>query len=329
MKKDLWKISLSGILVAGIVVGLTGCGSKDEHVEETMEYVKPAVEKIADTGSNVSAATVVSEDLEDPDASGMGGIVIDTTVEETKRQVDLRGKKFSILGDSICSYVQWVPEGYNFYYPSKNGELTDVSQMWWSIFSENTGMRLAKDGSSSGSMCVGDSTSGFDHQVGCDDFRTSDLQDQWGNYPHIIFVYMGTNDLLNHSPMGDNDGTRSVEEGVIENFSDAYTLMLDKLMSNYASSQIYCCTLLQVGEQKESGAYEQFVNEEGLTSLDYSEKITEIATAKGWPVVDLYNCGIDMGNLPQYSIDGVHPNADGMVRINEVIEASVIENCRY
>lgn len=323
---------LLSVFTVCIGIMLTGCGKKEKEAEPVIEYIEPVVEKLSDVNGTSEAAGTTqgvagneSADGVSQDESGVDA----TQQEEPKRQVDLRGKKFAILGDSICSFVQWVPDGYNFYYPSKGGELTDVSQMWWSIFSEHTGMKLAKDGSSAGSMCVGDSTNGFDHQVGCNEFRTSDLQDQWGNFPHIIFVYLGTNDLLNHSPMGDNDGTKPVEEGMIENFSDAYTLMLDKVAANYPAAQLYCCTLLQVGEPQDNGKFAPFVNEVGLQSEDYSKKIEEIAAAKGWPVIDLYHCGIDMDNLGQYSIDGIHPNADGMRLLNDAIEDCVIENCRY
>lgn len=130
--------------------------------------------------------------------------------------------------------------------------------------------------------------------------------------PDIIIVYMGTNDLLNDVPLGDNDGTKVVEEGIVENFSDGYCLMLDKLVSDYPIAQVYCCTLPQIGDWGTEQPFVTFINDSGMTSEDYSKQIQIIAENKGISVIDLYHCGIEIDNMHEMTTDGVHFTPDGM-----------------
>lgn len=233
-------------------------------------------------------------------------------------------RKVSILGDSISTFDGWIPEGYACYFPM-DGDLTKVEQTWWQIALQNTGMELCVNGSSSGSTCVGDSTSTDDCRYGCGDYRIGDLIGVNGCFPDVIIVYMGTNDFMKAVPLGDNDGTRTVEEGVIENFSDAYCLMLDKLIAFYPNAEIYCCNLPAMGAWgPESGpVFVPFVNSLELTPADYGKQIAIIAEAKGCQLIDLQNCGITTENLEWYVSDGVHLNPDGMELVGSAVERAV------
>lgn len=244
--------------------------------------------------------------------------------ETREEEFSLEGTTLSILGDSISTYENWIPYGYNNFYPA-SGDVKDINDTWWIRMFDETGMKLCGNASSSGSTCAGDSTDAENPQVGCSDFRITDLSDKNGAYPDIIVVFMGTNDLLTGIPLGDNDGTVTVEEGMIENFADAYSLMLDKLETYYPCSEIYCCTLLQVGDYGMETPYVAYTNGLGLTSGDYSEKIEMIAGNKGYPVIDLYHCGIEIDNLQNMTSDGVHPNAEGMKCIAEAVTSTIID----
>ncbi|MCM1086718.1 MAG: GDSL-type esterase/lipase family protein [Muribaculaceae bacterium] len=239
----------------------------------------------------------------------------------------MAGKTLSILGDSLSTYEGWIPGGYVDFFP-RNGELTDISQTWWDILLKHTGLELCVNGSSAGSTCVGDSLSTDDPKYGCSDYRIGDLCGG-GVWPDIIIVYMGTNDLLISVPIGDNDGTDIVEEGVIENFSDAYCLMLDKLQAQYPSSQIFCCTLTQIGDWgNDKQPFVTLENKLGMTAEDYSRQIKIIAEAKNCAVIDLEECGITIENMHQYITDGVHFKPEGMKLVEEVIEAALEEGVR-
>lgn len=233
-------------------------------------------------------------------------------------------RKVSILGDSISTFDGWIPEGYACYFPM-SGDVTEVEQTWWQIALQNTGMELCVNGSSSGSTCVGDSTSTDDCRYGCGDYRIGDLIGANGCFPDVIIVYMGTNDFMKAVPLGDNDGTQTVEEGVIENFSDAYCLMLDKLIASYPNAEIYCCNLPAMGVWgPESGpVFVPFVNSLELTPADYGKRIEIIAEAKGCQIIDLQNCGITMENLEWYVSDGIHLNPDGMELVGSAVERAV------
>lgn len=245
-------------------------------------------------------------------------------VPQTEDSTDETVTKLSILGDSISTFDGWIPEGYSCYFPM-DGDVTEVEQTWWQMVLKDTDMELCVNGSSSGSTCAGDSTSADDCRYGCSDYRIGDLIGSNGCFPDVIIVYMGTNDVMKSVPLGDNDGTQAVEEGVIENFSDAYCLMLDKLIASYPNAEIYCCNLPPMGNWGPASGptFKTFVNGLELTSEDYGERIEMIAAAKGCRIVDLQNCGITMENLEWYVSDGVHMNPEGMKLIRDAVEAAM------
>lgn len=237
---------------------------------------------------------------------------------EPDAQALMEGLGLSILGDSISTYDGWIVEGAAVFYPL-DGEVTDVSQTWWKRLLGDTGMELCSNNSSSGSTCVGDSQSMGNLKYGCSSYRLSLMTGEQGKMPDVIIVYMGTNDLLNGVPLGDNDGTRLVEEGVIENFSDAYCLILDKLESEYPIAEIYCCTLPPVGCWGTKEPFVTFENELGLTSQDYSQQIKTIAENRSISVLDLSECGIGIDNLDEMTTDGVHMTPVGMEYIEQAM----------
>lgn len=230
---------------------------------------------------------------------------------------------FSVLGDSISTFQGYNPEGYYAFFPG-NGEVKEVEDAWWQIVAGDLDLTLYVNGSSSGATVAGDSTGTEDPQCACNEFRTNGLAGPGNITPERIIVYLGTNDVLQTVSLGDNDGTGIVKEGEIATFSDAYTLMLDKLQANYPLAQIYCCTLLQIGDYGTQTPYVEFVNGEQLTAEDYSEVIVRIAGNKGLSVIDLYNCGVTIENLPEMSSDGVHPTAAGMRQIAAAVEEALV-----
>lgn len=296
-----------------LAVCMAGCGAVDNNVEIN-EDVR------ADETVETDKAAVTEEVIVEDEKADLGEIsdTEQTDIENIKEEDTPKGPGLSILGDSISTYDGWIPEGFNVFYPF-SGEVTDVSQTWWMQLLDDMGMELCSNDSSSGSTCVGDSLAVGDPQYGCSTYRLSYLTGQEGRMPDIIIVYMGTNDLLQGIPMGDNDGTKLVEEGVIENFSDAYCLILDKMLNDYPAAQIYCCTLLPVGEWGVDQPFVTYTNGLGLTSEDYSKQIQLIAENKGIPVIDLYHCGIEIDNLLEMTSDGVHLTPDGMKCVESAI----------
>ena len=303
----MWK---SILLCAGLAMCLVGCGAAAEDA---------AIEEDAASVQNTQTEDATeTQETENTEESITAEKAEQSNTEAEDSKVSLEGLSLSILGDSISTYDEWTVEGGVIFYPF-NGEVTDVSQTWWKRLLDDTGMELCSNNSSSGSTCVGDSMNIDNPKYACSSYRLSLLTGRQGKMPDVIIVYMGTNDVLNGVPIGDNDGTKLVEEGTIENFSDAYCLILDKLASEYPAAEIYCCTLPPIGDWGTDQPFVTFENELGLTSRDYSQQIEDIADSKNITVIDLSDCGIEIDNLDEMTTDGVHPTPAGMECLEQVI----------
>lgn len=317
-KKRVNMLICAGVCAVMLCGGLSGCGSAGADSEVNRERDEAIEETSEETDGVQAGEDNLSEASGDPDGKSEA-VQEDVSAEmPVDEPVSLEGLGISILGDSISTYDGWIPEGFNVFYPF-SGELTDVSQTWWKSLVDDTGMELCANNSSSGSTCSGDSLSIDDPMFGCSDGRLSFLVGSQGRLPDVIVIYMGTNDLLMGVPIGDNDGTKLVEEGTVENFSDAYCLMLDKLASYYPTAQIFCCTLAPVGDWGTDQPFVIFENHLGLTAEEYSDQIRVIADSKGATVIDLYHCGITIDNLAEMTTDGVHLTLVGMERVKEKV----------
>lgn len=287
-------------IIAGVSISLTACGGQpqENRKEET-----------------------VQENQADEPAKEVPEETPEEAVEEAAEE-EFRPHSVSIMGDSISTYENYIPDGYYNFFPM-DGTLTDVSETWWKPLVDDLGLELYANASSSGSTCVGDSTGADSPQCGCNALRTNGLCGPDEALPDMIWVYMGTNDLLRTTPLGDNDGTRKVTEGQVGHFSDAYTLILDKLLRKYPDTRIYCFTLTQIGNWGTETPFVEYVNAAGLCAEDYNACIRQIAANKGCEVVELYDCGIEVGNLQSMAPDGVHPSPEGMRCIENAVRSAL------
>lgn len=295
--------------------------AKDIQEGKSQEETVPRI-LTEEPGQLLSAVVRKEEQETAPQTVSAQGKEQEGEEQQMPQETEQTETTVSILGDSISTFRDYIPAGYYDFFP-ENGLVSDVNDTWWKRVLDDTGWTLYVNGSSSGATCTGDSTGTADPQCGCNEFRTGALYGPGKAVPDVIIVYMGTNDLLQSIPMGDNDGTRQVAEGQILAFSDAYTLMIDKLLAKYPASKIYCCTITQIGDYGTATPYVEFVNGEGLTAADYSARIMQIAANKGLPVIDLYSCGIAVDNLHNTSADGVHPTPDGMKYIAEAVRKAL------
>ena len=351
MKRKKW----TGAALCVVLVLLTACGvagqtAENDAADMAMETGDAnETEETAETGP-VDSDVNRTESTGAADSSGQTGVaggqpgdgtgqsetdaVADGEEQTAEESADAAagapeepetGMKLSILGDSISTFKGWIPEGNLVFYP-ENGAVKDVAQTWWKIVLDELGLTLCANGSSSGSASFGYSQEA-DPMYGCSDHRISQLAGADGEAPDIIIVYMGTNDVLMSAAIGDNDGLQAVGEGLVGSLSDGYTMILDKIKRQYPQAQVYCCTLLPVGDwgTTEAQPFVPFVNGQNVTSEAYSERIRLIAGNRGLPIIDLEKCGITIDNMAEMTADGVHPTAEGMRLIADTVKKCLTE----
>ena len=262
-----------------------------------------------------------------------------TTIDQELDNLDakkLNGKKLSILGDSISTFQGYLPSDISGYdgstyakwYPS--GTVTQVQQTWWYKLCSETNMTLLRNCSWSDSECQGNGTSSSSAQAGCSDRRISDLSDGTNN-PDIVIVFIGVNDWGHGKSMGTFDYNAEIPtNGTISNFSDAYILMLDKIMTSYPTTKIFCCTLLNTGYgnydsyQPTPGTYPA-INRNGVALYEFNQTIKNICSSMGVYVIDLVECGFNFKNFTQYTIgDKLHPNEAGHILIKNYIKNQLL-----
>ncbi|HJC56666.1 MAG TPA: SGNH/GDSL hydrolase family protein [Candidatus Eisenbergiella intestinipullorum] len=246
--------------------------------------------------------------------------------EESSTPRDLSGLKFSILGDSISTFDGYIPTDYNIFYPG-NGDISSVEKTWWWQVMDATGMELNANASSSNTTITGDSLDTTGSAPGCSTKRMIDLTPgDDGPAPDILIVFMGTNDFLRSVQLGTFTEPSPQDEGVVNDFCDAYELMIQKLNALYPNAEIYFCTLLETnaGDVDEYPQSYPATNKNGNTIGDFNAEIATIASAYSYPVIDVHNCGITYEKLEQYTSDGVHPNAEGAKLIAEYITNALL-----
>lgn len=235
------------------------------------------------------------------------------------------GKRLSILGDSISTFAGYVPtgDGYAAYYSGNNCGVTSVNQTWWKRLIDETGMVLCVNNSVSGSCCC----SGIrtDRIEASNPARTGGLADSDGNNPDIIIIYMGTNDYLLAAGQGTYDGTGDFPTDT-STFREAYSIMLDAIITNYPMAKVYCCTLQHTASKSTTKRPVDYTTD-GTLKRDWNNIIRELAHLFHCEIIDFESCGINAANVPYYTGDdsvdedgvsgegnlgrGLHPNAAG------------------
>ena len=205
-----------------------------------------------------------------------------------------QNKYFSILGDSISTLFGYTPPIDNCFYTYQTMieiGLSGYKDTWWGRVIESLGGTLLVNNSIGGSL-VAKQPESIIEVCACSDYRTGKLnRDEIS--PDVIMIYMGTNDC----------GWRVKLEGAREDvscFRGAYGTMLEKLKRNYPKAEIWCLTLCR--REGIDGGYMK----------PYCDIIGDCAKEYGCKLIDLYN-------LPRHyeSMDGLHPNAEGMKTIAE------------
>lgn len=222
-----------------------------------------------------------------------------------------KNKNISILGDSISTFEGVsIPKEASYYDMERKllSGVTSVSATWWGQVIEKLGAKLLVNNSISGSTVTWHPSYEVE-SYGCSDERTASLS--VGNIkPDVIIVYLGTNDWGGGVKLSNNELIQSNDLTI---FSIAYSKMLEKLKSNYPNAEIWCFTLAT--SYCSAKSYFKFpYYSDGWHIYEYCKTIKKCAEEKGCKVIDLYN------NMKPYdTIDGFHPNSEGMNTIAEAV----------
>lgn len=225
----------------------------------------------------------------------------------------------AFIGDSISTYEGYSEpkndEYYGYFYPS--GDVDNVSKTWW--YQVARGLRCNMSQVSVSAI----SRSSFRYQASdtkivpaYDDRRINRLDDN--GYPAIVYINMGTNDAF-FSDLGEMPTTIDTTElSALSNTALYNTVFLTvrKIQQKYTNAVIiglipkWC---------KISASY---------TYARYQQTckvIEECYNALGINYIDLRNCGITQNNVDSFTLDGTHPNADGMKKIARFIVKKTME----
>lgn len=215
-------------------------------------------------------------------------------------------KQFSVLGDSVSTLAGFNPKGYNVFYDGESSERANVKEMqdtWWGKVIDFFGGELLVNNSWSGSRVTRLPDNEVLFPSGCSNERTGSLHIN-NVKPDVIIVYLGTNDWAFGAKI---DGTRLLADELnMQYFSAAYETMLSKIKANYPNAEIWCCTL-NTTFMSSNPSFEFPYAPAKMHIEMYNQIIMETAYMHKCKVIDLYNY-----HTPYDSIDGTHPNSDGM-----------------
>jgi len=211
-------------------------------------------------------------------------IQLDTTIKATYIAGDysFAGKKVTILGDSVSTYLGTMPTGYAYFYPYSTSGVGDVTQMWWMQLINKLGMELLINNSYSGTTVkslYGNQTAG---EI---DSRLANCQ-VGSTTPDYIFVFMGLNDCRANVDLHE--------------FTAAYTNMTNKLKTSYPNATIVLGKLT-------TGPFTTGYGD----VAGYNNAISSIALLNNFGVID-FETAINVNNYSGLICDSVHPNLAGM-----------------
>lgn len=247
-------------------------------------------------------------------------------LETTSFLSKFSGKKIAILGDSISSFNGWLPSSvdgytgstYAYHYPA--GDVTTVDKTWWYKVAISLGLDPAtqiNNCSWSGSQVCGDSTqtesdtAGSYGYCGCSTKRIEDMSIR-GYDPDIVIIHLGCNDWGRGNSLGSWTIDSAIpSEGTINEFRSAYALMLSKIQNRYPNTRIYCCTITEDTKRDKAAGYPS-TNTNNISLHTWNASIKEIANAFCCDVIDFNCCGMTLFNTSINTIDGLHPNTNGM-----------------
>ena len=209
----------------------------------------------------------------------------------------LRDKKISILGDSISTY-QGISNDASAnkstaYNPAFYREPFPVDKAYWKIVADNLGLTLCVNNSWSGGNLSGvdNSDSGVN--------RANQLSRDDGTAPDIIIMFMGINDLGRGVPC--------------DTFANDYKRALTAIKENHPDAKVCCVNIPDRDIMLKSRAE------------IFNKAIEEAVKSMGvnFFIADLFSSRLNGDFYYMNTLDGLHPDEDGMRIIAEIVENAI------
>lgn len=312
--------TVAAVLILIMTVSLSCCGKQTDVPEVPAADPVPATE-------------AVIEAIETPEPVQEEVVLTEEEREEMLKEI-LDGKNFSILGDSISTYLGYSNNGdynstikYNAVFYGIETRKLDLDEIYWRILLDRYNLNLLVNNSYSGAtMRHCDYTpSGYTRAAQL--HSDNDAVNPSGTKPDIVLIYMGTNDYDSFIRPGriedvDMENYR-VKDGeftysAAKNFTDAYAYAIYKINYLYDGPDVFVTSLLP-----------NRVNFNEEMRQEYNTVIRQVA--------DLYDnvIYIDFDELTPYTRDNcyeyyvdavLHPNAKGMECLADAIGRAFLEH---
>lgn len=243
---------------------------------------------------------LILTDEEIETASGFVTLDYLSIPSDPSNESEWKGKKFVSLGDSIT----WQ-DGKEY---ASTGE---TARGYQTIIKEKLGFADYLNKGVSGAP-VADGTANGNGTV------TTAESVNYASYD-LCIIAGGTNDFKLNVPLG------AISEGDFNRgtFFGAYQTMIENILTQKPNIRICLFTPIH----RNNGGYSTTsTNTAGHKLIDYVNAIRELGERYSLPVCDLYaNSGITKLNLSLYTLDGLHPNDEGYIRMG-VYSANFINN---
>ena len=240
-------------------------------------------------------------------------------------QVNLAGKRVSILGDSISTYRGYsnnpdynstLSENNLPHYPDYNTTLGTVENTWLKQVINSYDMQLCVDNSQGGSTIA----------VSYDSRSMQLHNDHTNKNPDIIFVYMGVNDINRNGtnkPLSEIDFDSLITKNgdsysykSTTDFSELYAIMVHKMMIKYNSVDIFLLNLPKSPLATASEAKAQY-------RVNFNEIVKFLSEKYDLGYVDLDATEISTTTQNEYLNDSVHPKKAGMDIMANAVKQSI------
>lgn len=212
----------------------------------------------------------------------------------------LKGKKLSILGDSISTYKDvsndinanesLYPNPYFYRLPFP------LEKTYWMLLIEKLGLSLCVNNSWSGGNLSGkdNSSSGLN--------RANFLSHNDKTVPDIIIIFMGTNDL-----------GRKVAPQI---FEEDYKSTLKTIKNKYPNAKVCCVNIpdRDIVMKPQAEIFNKII----------SDAVDE--AGENFFLADLFRSKLNNDFYYINTVDGLHPDEDGMRIIAEILEEAIKSN---